>query len=518
MEASIIGTPENTALEIAPALVPGHVPARAKRAITLVPTRRASAEVVLITRDSRHQLARSLSSIRAAAAAAEADLLIVDCGSTDGTRRFLAEHAPGARAVWLEREDGLADALAAASACSDADVLILARPSMVPTTGDGMRRLVDHLSENPCAAAAAPALCDPQGEVLPSTSGIPTVTRLLSDPLSADAARARRDDEPRLPAIDERDEIARVESVLSAVVALRRSDLDRVIGSAARMHPDLQPLDLWIRLKALGREIHYLPAVECRQIDRQTEPSERPAAPPQTRHVIRLLLAHPRHLLRPPWISRVAGGSHLAAIAHRTFDVVIAASLLVLLAPVLMLVALAVRIDSPGPVLFRQRRLGHRAKPFVMYKFRTMRADADHRLHEQYVRDMIVNGHRTEQGGAQVFKIYPDPRVTRIGRFLRRTSIDELPQLYNVLRGEMTLVGFRPPIPYEVAHYPGWYHRRFDGKPGLTGLWQVSGRNERSYEEMVGLDIEYINRRSWLLDLSLLLRTLGAVIRRQGAY
>jgi lipopolysaccharide/colanic/teichoic acid biosynthesis glycosyltransferase len=132
---------------------------------------------------------------------------------------------------------------------------------------------------------------------------------------------------------------------------------------------------------------------------------------------------------------------------------------------------------------------------------------------------MIVN--RLGADGSvtrQVYKLHPDPRVTRVGRVLRRYSLDELPQLFNILRGEMTLVGFRPPIPYEVVEYPDWYFRRFDGKPGLTGLWQVSGRNERSYEDMVRLDIEYINRRSWLADLKVLGQTIAAVITGRGAY
>jgi lipopolysaccharide/colanic/teichoic acid biosynthesis glycosyltransferase len=158
-----------------------------------------------------------------------------------------------------------------------------------------------------------------------------------------------------------------------------------------------------------------------------------------------------------------------------------------------------------------------------MYKFRTMRVDADPTPHAQFVREMIVGrvlgGERDGDGaGKPIFKVYPDPRVTRIGRLLRRTSLDELPQLINVLRGEMTLVGFRPPIPYEIDSYPPWYHRRFDGRPGITGLWQVSGRNERSYEEMVRLDIEYLNRRSWLFDVLLLVRTVAAVLSGRGAF
>ena len=193
--------------------------------------------------------------------------------------------------------------------------------------------------------------------------------------------------------------------------------------------------------------------------------------------------------------------------------------LLALLSPLVLAIVLAIRFDSRGPVLFRQVRLGRGARPFEMFKFRTMYRDADPAPHAHFVRDMIVNRLRGgENGGApQIYKLHPDPRVTRVGRILRRTSLDELPQLFNVLRGEMTLVGFRPPIPYEVDDYPAWYHRRFDGKPGITGLWQVSGRNELGYEDMVRLDIEYLNRRSWLLDLWLLARTVTVVLHGRGA-
>src|SRR5437764_738751 len=147
--------------------------------------------------------------------------------------------------------------------------------------------------------------------------------------------------------------------------------------------------------------------------------------------------------------------------------------------------------------------------------------NADSSPHAQFVREMIserLRADAAERGnGARIYKLHPDPRVTSVGRLLRRTSLDELPQLFNVLRGEMTLVGFRPPVPYEVAEYPAWFHRRFDGKPGMTGLWQVSGRNERSYEDMVRLDIEYLNRRSLVFDAWLLARTVGVVFGGRGA-
>jgi lipopolysaccharide/colanic/teichoic acid biosynthesis glycosyltransferase len=205
-------------------------------------------------------------------------------------------------------------------------------------------------------------------------------------------------------------------------------------------------------------------------------------------------------------------------------EISVAAVLLTLLSPLLLAIVVAIRLDSRGPALFPQVRLGRGTRPFRMYKFRTMLDNADPSPHAQFVREMISRRLRADaaergrgNGTGIIYKLHPDPRVTRVGRLLRRTSLDELPQLFNVLRGEMTLVGFRPPIPYEVAEYPAWYHRRFDGKPGMTGLWQVSGRNERSYEDMVRLDIEYLNRRSLVFDVWLLARTVGVVFRGCGA-
>jgi lipopolysaccharide/colanic/teichoic acid biosynthesis glycosyltransferase len=204
-----------------------------------------------------------------------------------------------------------------------------------------------------------------------------------------------------------------------------------------------------------------------------------------------------------------------AALARRSLDMTVAGLVLLLLVPVLVVAALAVRLSSPGPVLFRQRRLGRDMRPFTVLKFRTMRADADSALHREYVRSLL--GAEPEQhapGG--LYKLAVDPRVTRVGRFLRSWSVDEVPQLWNVLRGEMSLVGPRPVIEYEVEQYPDWYLRRFAVKPGLTGLWQVSGRNERTYEEMVRFDIEYAERRSLWMDLRILARTALVVMRRQG--
>jgi len=207
------------------------------------------------------------------------------------------------------------------------------------------------------------------------------------------------------------------------------------------------------------------------------------------------------------------------AILRRSADLLFAFTLIVLFSPILIAVAIAVRIDSPGPALFRQRRVGHDQREFTLYKFRSMRVDCDPRGHREYV-TALINGESSapaDDGSETIYKVAVDDRITPVGRWIRRWSLDELPQLFNVLLGDMTLVGPRPAIPYEVAEYPSWYLRRFTVKPGLTGLWQVSGRSERSYEEMVRLDIEYSEQRSLGLDLSILVKTPWVVLSRKGA-
>jgi exopolysaccharide biosynthesis polyprenyl glycosylphosphotransferase len=196
-------------------------------------------------------------------------------------------------------------------------------------------------------------------------------------------------------------------------------------------------------------------------------------------------------------------------LVKAVMDRLSALTLLVLLTPVLAGIALAVRLTSPGPVLFRQVRVGKDGREFVMYKFRSMYADAPARLAE--VRKL-------NDYDDVLFKVRNDPRVTRVGRWLRRFSLDELPQLINVLRGQMSLVGPRPPLPEEVAAYPADMRRRLAVRPGLTGLWQVSGRSDLPFEEAVKLDIRYVENWSFTLDLVILLRTLAAVYRASGAY
>ena len=191
------------------------------------------------------------------------------------------------------------------------------------------------------------------------------------------------------------------------------------------------------------------------------------------------------------------------------FDVVTAAVLVLLLLPLLVVLAVLVRTTSAGPALFVQERVGRRGNTFHLFKFRTMAVDAEQRLAEL--------AHLNEHDGV-LFKVRNDPRITRVGRFLRKYSLDELPQLFNVLRGEMSLVGPRPPLPSEVARYLGHTHRRLLVKPGITGLWQVSGRSELSWDETVRLDLQYVERWSLGLDISILVRTAGAVLAGRGAY
>ena len=202
--------------------------------------------------------------------------------------------------------------------------------------------------------------------------------------------------------------------------------------------------------------------------------------------------------------------SGVRRLAKGLFDAVVAGTALVALAPVLAAVALAVRLSGPGPVLFRQVRIGRDGREFLMYKFRTMHPDAEQRLSEL----LDDNDH----GDSVLFKMRDDPRVTRVGRLLRRYSLDELPQLFNILRGQMSLVGPRPPLPREVSRYARDVHRRLLVKPGLTGLWQVSGRSDLDWEESVRLDLYYVENWSVALDAEILWKTVWAVVRGSGAH
>ena len=200
----------------------------------------------------------------------------------------------------------------------------------------------------------------------------------------------------------------------------------------------------------------------------------------------------------------------------RLFDVVLALGLLVVLAPVMAVIAIAIKRDSTGPVVFRQTRVGKNRRHFTFYKFRSMYTNADHTIHQKFVKDLI-DGKLPNQNGKAVYKMMGDRRITRVGAFIRKTSLDELPQLFNVLKGDMSLVGPRPAIPYEVAEYREWHKRRLDVLPGLTGLWQVRGRSAVSFDDMVAMDIEYVEKSSILLDASILVQTVPAVLSGRGA-
>jgi lipopolysaccharide/colanic/teichoic acid biosynthesis glycosyltransferase len=206
--------------------------------------------------------------------------------------------------------------------------------------------------------------------------------------------------------------------------------------------------------------------------------------------------------------------------AKRALDVLGALVALVLLSPLMLISALLIKLTSPGPAVFRQTRIGQGGAPFVMYKFRSMRTDMDDRAHREFVAKLIDGKAPPAGNGAPagVFKMKADPRITAIGRFIRKTSIDELPQFYNVLKGDMSLVGPRPPVPYEAEKYKAWHRRRvFELKPGLTGIWQVEGRSRVSFDDMVRMDLRYLQRCSLRFDLALLLRTVLVVLTCEGA-
>jgi len=205
--------------------------------------------------------------------------------------------------------------------------------------------------------------------------------------------------------------------------------------------------------------------------------------------------------------------------AKRALDIAGSTAFLIAFSPLFLFVSALVKFTSNGPVLYRQQRMGKGGRPFMMLKFRTMHVNADHRIHQRYVETFIQSGGASTSGKSTVFKIVDDPRVTPVGHFLRRASLDEFPQFWNVLRGEMSLVGPRPPLSYEVAHYKQWHRRRvLEAKPGITGLWQVTGRSRTTFDEMVRLDLRYARTYSVWTDLKILLATPRAVILGKGAY
>lgn len=237
-----------------------------------------------------------------------------------------------------------------------------------------------------------------------------------------------------------------------------------------------------------------------------------------------------------PRIGTARGWRRRLSLWFKQFmDYGVAGSMVLLAAPLFVLIGLAIRLTSAGPVFFVQERVGKDGRRFRFFKFRTMQHNADDSVHREFSRNFIRgaeggnegdNGHGNGNGSRNgnghhsgvVYKMTEDPRVTRVGRVLRRTSLDELPQLFNVVRGEMSLVGPRPPVVYELEHYQDWHKRRLQAKPGITGLWQVSGRSSVPFDEMVLLDLHYIENRTTLMDVRIMLKTLPVVLKGDGAY
>lgn len=243
---------------------------------------------------------------------------------------------------------------------------------------------------------------------------------------------------------------------------------------------------------------------------------------------VKVLFASPNNCIEPGRLSNNVQGSSLAFYSKRVVDVVGAVVGLLLLSPLLLLVALAIRLDSAGPVFYIQERVGARQRTqrgrvawetctFRLYKFRSMVHNADESIHQAHIKAFVAGQTEVAEADDAKFKLKNDFRITRVGKLLRRTSLDELPQLLNVLKGEMSLVGPRPVPVYEVAEYEPWHHERLLALPGITGLWQVKGRGRVTFDEMVRMDIEYTRTQSLWLDLQLLCLTIPSVLSGRGA-
>ncbi len=223
-----------------------------------------------------------------------------------------------------------------------------------------------------------------------------------------------------------------------------------------------------------------------------------------------------------PDLSQREDDRKLVRVMKRVMDILGSMLALVLFSPVFLFSALAIKATSKGPIFFRQRRIGQHGKSFVFLKFRSMYVNNDAGVHKQYVQQLIAgkaNKQPMNGNGQGVYKLTKDSRITRVGAFLRKTSMDELPQFINVLKGEMSLVGPRPPIPYEVDAYDIWHRRRLlEAKPGITGLWQVCGRSRVNFDDMVRLDLQYARTWSLWMDIEILLRTPAAVLLGEGAH
>jgi lipopolysaccharide/colanic/teichoic acid biosynthesis glycosyltransferase len=236
--------------------------------------------------------------------------------------------------------------------------------------------------------------------------------------------------------------------------------------------------------------------------------------------------------ISPSGIVSQTGNRFFYYLFKRLMDILLSSIALIFFSPLMLVIAILIRLDSQGPILFVQKRVGTMRREvngqyqwemglFSFYKFRTMLPGADSSIHKTYIKALIDNDLEKilemQNGNSTIHKLANDPRVTHIGNFLRRTSLDELPQFFNVFKGDMSLVGPRPAIPYEVEMYKPWYHRRLEAKPGITGLWQVKARNMADFDEMMSLDIEYIEKQSFWLDFKILFKTPLTMVIGRGA-
>jgi lipopolysaccharide/colanic/teichoic acid biosynthesis glycosyltransferase len=232
-----------------------------------------------------------------------------------------------------------------------------------------------------------------------------------------------------------------------------------------------------------------------------------------------ILLEKIRALMVEPSVKPTVHRTTTYIFIKSIYDRVLAFIGLVGLSPFMFLIALVIRLDTPGHSLYLREQIGEKGRRFTAYKFRTMYEDSDHKIYHSYLVKYVQNNepYKTDENNQPVYKVVDDPRVTRIGALLRKTNLDELPQLINVLKGEMSFVGPRPDVPFAVAMYKNWQLKRLAVKPGMTGLWQVQGRKNLSFKHMVHLDLIYIRRQSLLLDLVILIRTVGVVLSRDGS-
>jgi lipopolysaccharide/colanic/teichoic acid biosynthesis glycosyltransferase len=228
-------------------------------------------------------------------------------------------------------------------------------------------------------------------------------------------------------------------------------------------------------------------------------------------------VADARLRLTGTWPGRARRAGHASGLGKRLFDVVMASACLLMMVPLLAAVAVLVRLTTPGPVVYRQTRLGRDRRPFTFYKFRTMYHGCGDEVHKRYVRRLITEDNPPAGGRRGLYKLEGDARITPLGRVLRQLSIDELPQLLNVIKGDMSLVGPRPPLTWEAELFQPPHDQRFLVTPGMTGLWQVSGRNRLTFRQGLDLDVEYVRRRSFALDLVILLKTIRVVLFDHGA-